>query len=121
MLFFRFHYFGQTLSQKRGKLHSRLLEHLVQRRNSFHHAGNKIGCSRVSVPALASVPNGNLVDLDILDSLDLNAHKLLKLVGNKHFYCRIRVSRSFNKSTHTLRLLLKYLLCAAGFGFHFCV
>ena len=39
-----------------------------------------------------AVPNGNLVDIDALDSLNLSLDKFRKLVGNEHSDSLLRIA-----------------------------
>src|SRR5699024_10012651 len=68
---------------------------------------------------LAAVPDGDLVDLDVLDRVHLDAHQLLHLVGRHQAHGAVGVAAGGGDNLpQAVGLLEQDLLGALGLGLH---
>ena len=66
-----------------GKIDSGHLGDIVNRRQALNQAGNEICGRRALAITAALVPNGYLVNFEVLDCLDLGGNDLLDFLGHK--------------------------------------
>ncbi len=109
----------RVLAQEAGQLHARHVAHLVHGRDGLHQAGDKARRGGLAILLLAAVPDGDLVDLDALDGVHLDAHELLHLVGQHQVHGVVGVAaRGGHDLPPAVGLLDQALLGALGRGLH---
>src|SRR5688572_27887164 len=83
-IFFFMSFFWLYLAQVCGKFHAGHIEKFIQWGNGFIHAGDKLRRIVSRAFLVTTFPNGDLIDLDILDSIYLCLYQLREFVSDEH-------------------------------------
>ena len=94
------------------------LGNIMHGRQGLHETAHEVGCSTLSVWAIAGIPNGDLVDLEVLDSFNLSLNHGVDLLNHEECGGGLGIpTGAGNQSLVTGGLGFENLLDTFRFGF----